>query len=53
MRQSPTLTAVWVRSVRDAMLIFNAVANGVVSKVDRRLDENERRYVFHPRRIPQ
>jgi hypothetical protein len=53
MRQSPTLMAAWVRSVRDAMLIFNAVANGVVPKVDRRLDENERRYVSYPRRRPQ
>jgi phage-related protein len=45
MPQSPTVTNVWVRSVRDAMLIFNAVANGVAPKVDRRLDENERRFV--------
>lgn len=43
--QKPTLANVWVRSARDAMLIFNAVANRVAPKVERRLDENERRCV--------
>jgi hypothetical protein len=43
MRQHPTLQGAFVRSARDAMLIFNAVANRTLPKVERRLDENERR----------
>lgn len=45
MRQHPTLQNVWIRSTRDALQIFYAVARSVLPKVERRLDTDERRAI--------
>ena len=43
--QQPTLANVRVRSTRDALQIFYAVARGVLPMITRRLDAEERRAI--------
>ena len=43
--QSPTLRDVKIRSTRDALLVFNAVAHNQLPLITRRLDAEERRAI--------
>jgi hypothetical protein len=43
--QPPTATAIRVRSVQDAHVLFYAVATGLLPIVTRRLDSEERRAI--------
>ena len=51
--QHPTLTNVRIRSTRDALQIFYAVARNILPMTTRRLDAEERRAsVPHPPHFP-
>ena len=45
MYQQPTLSGVHVRSIRDALHIFYAVARHVLPIISRRLDPDERKSI--------
>jgi len=44
--QEPTLRNVRIRSTRDALLVFTAVANNRLPLITRRLDAEERRSII-------